>query len=250
MVDYASHGQAFNRARGIALDAHDMKHRLVAIGTSAEGVIELRRLIETLSATLNAAIVVVVRTDANESHLLNVVGPRTPLPVDYAQPTEPIVPGRIYVAPPDRHMLVQGDHIRLIHGPRENGARPAIDPLFRSAAFAYGTRAIGIVLSGSLDDGTAGLLAIKDRGGIAVVQDPADAIAPSMPGSAIGPRRGRPLSPHRGDRAAHCGAYSRYRDRTGRDRTGSPARELDAHHRAGTLHFRCWCCADRSRLVE
>ena len=178
-------GRPFNRARGIALDAHDMKHRLVAIGTSVEGVIELRRLIETLSATLNAAIVVVVRTDANESHLLNFVGPHTPLPVDYAQPTEPIVPGRIYVAPPDRHMLVQGDHIRLVHGPRENGARPAIDPLFRSAAFAYGTRAIGIVLSGSLDDGTAGLLAIKDRGGIAVVQDPADAIAPSMPGSAM-----------------------------------------------------------------
>ena len=207
-------GRPFNRARGIALDAHDMKHRLVAIGTSVEGVLELRRLIETLSATLNAAIVVVVRTDANESHLLNFVGPHTPLPVDYAQPTEPIVPGRIYVAPPDRHMLVQGDHIRLVHGPRENGARPAIDPLFRSAAFAdryLGDRHRSQRLSRRWDRGASG-----NQGSGRDRRRP----RPGRRNSAVdarqryGPRRSRPLSPHRGGRAAHCGAYSRYRDRT------------------------------------
>ena len=166
------------------MDARDTKHRLVAIGTSAEGVVELRRLVKTLPATLGAAIAVVVHGDADESPLPNGIGPDTPLPIDYAQHTEHIVPGRIYVAPPDRHMLIKGDQVCLVHGPKENDTRPAIDPLFRSAAFAYGARAIGIVLSGSLDDGTAGLLAIKDRGGIAVVQDPTDAMAPSMPGSA------------------------------------------------------------------
>ncbi len=175
---------AFRKIGGISLDARKMNHRVVAMGTSAEGLIELKRLVEILPATLNAAIFVVVRSDAGESQLANIAGADMPLPADIARSAEPIIPGRIYVAPPDRHMLIQGDHIRLVHGPKENGARPAIDPLFRSAAFAYGARAIGVVLSGSLDDGSAGLLAIKDRGGIAVVQDPADAAAPSMPGSA------------------------------------------------------------------
>jgi len=98
---------------------------------------------------------------------------------------ERIEPGRIYVAPPDRHMLVQHGYIRLSHGPHENHTRPAIDPLFRSAAISYGPAVVGVVLTGQLDDGTAGLLAVQDRGGTTIVQDPAEATAASMPKSAL-----------------------------------------------------------------
>jgi two-component system chemotaxis response regulator CheB len=107
------------------------------------------------------------------------------MPAEHPADGRKLEEGRIYVAPPDRHMLVADGVVRLSHGPKENLTRPAIDPLFRSVALAYGNRAIGVILTGQLDDGTAGLLAIKDCGGIAIVQDPDEATAPSMPLSAL-----------------------------------------------------------------
>jgi two-component system chemotaxis response regulator CheB len=108
-----------------------------------------------------------------------------PLPAEHPRDGDAIKPGRIYVAANDHHLLLERGYMRVTKGPKENRFRPAVDPLFRSAAYIYGPRAIGVVLSGSLDDGTAGLWAIKLRGGTAIVQDPADAIHRSMPLNAL-----------------------------------------------------------------
>jgi two-component system chemotaxis response regulator CheB len=108
-----------------------------------------------------------------------------PLTAVHAADGESIVAGRIYVAPPGFHLVVERDRVRLVRGPRENGNRPAIDPMFRSAAIAFGPRVIGVLLTGLLDDGTSGLAAIKRYGGVAVVQDPEDALFSTMPQSAI-----------------------------------------------------------------
>jgi two-component system chemotaxis response regulator CheB len=107
------------------------------------------------------------------------------LPASHPDDGDPIRRGQIYVARPDHHLMLHDGRIRVIHGPRENRYRPSVDPLMRSAAQFYGPRAIGVILSGSLDDGTAGLLALKQRGGIAIVQDPTDALFPGMPTSAL-----------------------------------------------------------------
>lgn len=108
-----------------------------------------------------------------------------PLPAAHAEDGESIQPGRIYVAVPDCHLLLQHGQVKVRRGPKENLHRPAIDPLFRTAAHAYRGRVVGVLLSGGLDDGTAGLLAIKRHGGVAIVQDPRTATAPGMPASAI-----------------------------------------------------------------
>jgi two-component system chemotaxis response regulator CheB len=108
-----------------------------------------------------------------------------PLPCDHANDGDTIRKGRIYVAPPDHHLILKRDRVRITHGPRENAFRPAVDPLFRTAARAFNSRVVGVVLSGGLDDGTEGLLRIKQCGGIAVVQDPTEAIFPGMPANAV-----------------------------------------------------------------
>lgn len=168
----------------------DPRRDIVVIGASAGGVQVLLDLAAALPAPFTAAVLVVLHVGAHRSVLPELMGARGANPVLHPADGQPLRPGTIYVAPPDHHMLVENTivdsgAIRLQRGAKEHHARPAIDPLFRSAALAYGPRVIGVVLSGYLDDGTAGLQAIKRCGGTAVVQDPADAEQPSMPASAL-----------------------------------------------------------------
>jgi two-component system chemotaxis response regulator CheB len=160
-------------------------HDIVVIGASAGGIEALAELVKRLPADLPASVFVAVHLPAHSKSFLPKILRRGSLPAEQPKDGEKIQPGRIYVAPPDRHMLIKRGHIRVVHGPRENGSRPAIDPLFRTAARAYGSRVVGVVLSGSLDDGTAGLTAIKKLGGIGIVQEPGEALYSGMPQSAI-----------------------------------------------------------------
>ena len=158
---------------------------IVVIGASAGGVDAIRTLAAGLSPGFAAAVLVVLHIGAHKSELPWLLNQTGALPACHPKDGDPIQAGHIYVAPPDHHLVVEPGHIRLTRGPRENWARPAVDPLFRSAARAYGPSAIGVVLTGGLNDGTAGLYEIKQRGGITVVQDPGDAVNPSMPRSAL-----------------------------------------------------------------
>ena len=161
-------------------------HDIVAIGASAGGVEALVQLVSRLPRDLPAAVFVVLHIPAHTaSRLPRILERNGSLPALHPRHGDPIEHGRIYVAPPDQHLLVEQGRIVLAHGPRENGHRPAVDPLFRTAARAYGPRVVGVVVSGMLDDGTAGLAAIKLRGGTAVVQDPEEALFSGMPRSAI-----------------------------------------------------------------
>jgi two-component system, chemotaxis family, protein-glutamate methylesterase/glutaminase len=159
---------------------------IIVIGASAGGVESLTKLVHDLPSDLPAAVFVTIHfPPTGTSALARILGRAGALAAVQAADNLPIQEGHIYLAPPDHHLLVFRDRMRLYRGPRENGNRPAIDPMFRSAALAYGLWVIGVVLSGNLDDGTSGLLAIKRRGGIAVVQDPEDAMFSSMPQSAL-----------------------------------------------------------------
>jgi two-component system chemotaxis response regulator CheB len=164
-----------------------MAHRdIVVIGASAGGVEALQRLTEGLPAQLPAAVFITVHfPEHGNSVLPRILGRHSRLPVAHAADRDSIVPGRIYVAPPDFHLLLTRRGVRLAQGPKENSNRPAIDPMFRSAALAFGPRVIGVVLTGNLDDGTSGLRAIKRAGGVALAQEPSEAAFPSMPSSAI-----------------------------------------------------------------
>ncbi len=165
-----------------------MPHKdIIVIGTSDGGIDALRTLIRELPPDFPASLFVVLHMGAHGlgilPDILNRVGR---LPASNARDWDAIERGRIYVAPPDRHLILEpSGYVRITRGPKENRFRPAVDPLFRSAAAAFGDRVIGVILTGWLSDGTAGLWAVKECGGIAIVQDPDDALAPSMPLSAL-----------------------------------------------------------------
>jgi two-component system chemotaxis response regulator CheB len=159
---------------------------IIVIGASSGGLETLLEIVPQLPRELPAAIFLVVHVPSQgKSELPAILSRAGRLPATHAKDREAIEPGRIYVAPPDFHLLVRTGHVRVLRGPRENNHRPAIDPLFRTAAHVYGPRVAGIVLSGMLDDGAAGLFAIKRRGGTAIVQDPTDALFPDMPRNAM-----------------------------------------------------------------
>lgn len=161
-------------------------HDIVVIGASAGGVEALRTLVAGLPEDLPAAVLVVLHVPRLSPSALPLILDRyCALPVRHAIDGQLVQRGQIYVAPPDAHMLLIENRIRLSRGPSENGHRPAVDPLFRSAARGYGPRVVGVVLSGSRDDGAAGLALIASLGGITIVQDPQDALHASMPRAAL-----------------------------------------------------------------
>jgi len=159
---------------------------ILAIGASAGGVDALRFLASQFPPGLPAAVVVTIHLPSQfRSALDAILTQNGPLPATFADDGETLEHGRIYLGPPGCHLLVDEDRIHLGTGPRENNARPAIDPMFRSAALCCGHRTVGVVLTGTLGDGAAGVHAIQQCGGLIVVQDPSDAAHPEMPTAAL-----------------------------------------------------------------
>jgi two-component system, chemotaxis family, protein-glutamate methylesterase/glutaminase len=163
----------------------DPQSTVVVVGASAGGLPALQAMVAELPAGFRSPIVVVMHIGRGRSVLPSILERSGRLTSSHVVDGEPLRPGHIHVAPPDFHVLIRQDRLYLSHGPRENHSRPAIDPLFRSAASSYGSRTIGVILSGALSDGTAGLMMIKARGGTVLIQDPDEAIIGGMPESAL-----------------------------------------------------------------
>ncbi|WP_339651868.1 chemotaxis protein CheB [Halopseudomonas pelagia] len=162
------------------------RREIIAIGGSAGSIAVIRQICRTLPADLHASVLIAVHVGAGNQNLLaDILDSGGPLPASTAVDGEPLQESRIYVAPADHHLVVDGQFIRLGRGPRENMARPAIDPLFRSVGISAGPKAIGVLLSGMLNDGASGLADLKRCGGVTVVQNPLDAIESEMPQTAL-----------------------------------------------------------------
>jgi two-component system, chemotaxis family, protein-glutamate methylesterase/glutaminase len=164
-----------------------LEHRdIVVIGASAGGLAAISKILKAMPHDVEAAILIVLHTaNRARSFLPQILERAGKLPVCHPTDGEAIERGRVYVAPPGFHMIVESGIVRVVQGPRENLHRPAIDPLFRSAAASYGRRVIGIILTGMMDDGTAGLMVVSASGGRAIVQNPDAALFPGMPKSAL-----------------------------------------------------------------
>src|SRR5690348_16906304 len=159
---------------------------IIAIGASAGGVDALRTIAGKLPAKFDAAVLVTMHLAEDYASVLDhILGRSGPLPVRFARDGDRVEHGNIYIAPPQRHLLLAGDYLELGSGPRENNARPAVDPMFRSVALCCGSRGICVVLSGMLGDGAAGLLALKQSGGLTIAQEPSDAAFSEMPAAAV-----------------------------------------------------------------
>jgi two-component system chemotaxis response regulator CheB len=159
---------------------------IIVIGASAGGVEALQALVAMIPNDLAASIFIVLHmTPWSHSQLPQILNYNGNLPALYPTSAQAIEAGRIFIAPPDYHMILEKDRIKLWRGPKENMHRPAVNPLFRSAAVNYKKRVVGIILSGTLDEGSAGLWWVKDFGGLAVVQDPREAKFPDMPQNAM-----------------------------------------------------------------
>lgn len=167
------------------LNVSETKRNIIVFGASAGGVQALQRLFTGLPSDLPAAIGVVLHRGAQPGELASVLARHSSLPIIEPDADEPVREGTIYLAPAAQHMVFHKRYVTLQHGPKEHHTRPAIDPLFRSAAAAYGARVVGVLLSGCGQDGVAGMSAIEKRGGICLAQDPQEAEMPSMPLNAI-----------------------------------------------------------------
>ncbi len=165
---------------------HRAPQGVVVVGASAGGVEALTQFVGGLSPELPYAVLVVLHMPPNAPSVLAKILDRSgPLPAETAADGAAIEPGRVYVCAPDRHLMVADGHLMLSIGPTENGHRPAINALFRSVALSFGPRAIGVLLSGVMDDGVLGAAAIRSRGGVVVVQTPSDALFATMSLNAI-----------------------------------------------------------------
>jgi two-component system chemotaxis response regulator CheB len=164
----------------------DLVHDVIVIGTSMGGLDALSKLVAHLPADLPAAVVAVLHIpEEPRSRLPEILNRAGELHAAFAVHGEKLEHGRVYLAPPDNHVMIAGKHLHVVRGPKENGHRPAVDPLFRSAAASYGPRVVGVILTGAQNCGTAGLMSIVAHGGLAIAQDPREAQRPDMPASAI-----------------------------------------------------------------
>jgi two-component system, chemotaxis family, protein-glutamate methylesterase/glutaminase len=167
------------------LNLSGTKRNIIVIGASAGGIQALQRLFTALSSDLPAAVGVVLHRSERPDELASVLARRSSLPIIEPGESQPLRQGTIYLAPADHHMVFHARDVEVLRGPKEHHTRPAIDPLFRSAAVAYGARVVGTLLSGCGEDGVSGMMAIEKRGGLCLAQDPREAEMPSIPLNAL-----------------------------------------------------------------